>query len=108
MISIGIVGPGQFAPSFAKLFRADPDVDRVLATDLLPERARALVEHEGLDGAVDDFETMLATDVDAVAIFTQPGPTCHWLSGPWKRASTYIPRSRWRSQWKRSGRSSPR
>ena len=77
MISIGIVGAGQFAPSFAKLFRAHPDVDRVFATDLLPERARVLVEQEGLDGAVDDFETMLATDVDAVAIFTQ-----RWTHGP--------------------------
>ena len=39
MLSLGIVGAGQFAGQFAKLFRIHPDVDRVLITDLLPERA---------------------------------------------------------------------
>ncbi|GAB3795163.1 Gfo/Idh/MocA family oxidoreductase [Humibacter antri] len=77
MISIGMVGAGQFAPSFAKLFKAHPDVDRVLVTDILPERARELVERERLDGTAPDFDAMLAGDVDAVAIFTQ-----RWTHGP--------------------------
>ena len=33
--------------------------------------------NEGLDGTLDDFESMLASDVDAVAIFTQ-----RWTHGP--------------------------
>ncbi|MWJ79526.1 gfo/Idh/MocA family oxidoreductase [Clavibacter michiganensis subsp. michiganensis] len=77
MLSLGIVGAGQFAGSFASLFKIHPDVDRVLVTDLLPERAAELVAREGLDGAVDSFDAMLETDVDAVAIFTQ-----RWTHGP--------------------------
>jgi predicted dehydrogenase len=77
MLSIGIVGAGQFSGSFATLFRAHPDVDRVLVTDLLPERSAELAERYGLDGVVDSFDAMLETDVDAVAIFTQ-----RWTHGP--------------------------
>jgi predicted dehydrogenase len=77
MVSIGMIGAGQFAGSFAKLFAIHPDVDRVLATDLLPSRAEELVEREHLDGTVESFEAMLETDVDAVAIFTQ-----RWTHGP--------------------------
>ncbi|WP_434172896.1 Gfo/Idh/MocA family protein [Clavibacter michiganensis] len=77
MFSLGIVGAGQFAGQFAALFKIHPDVDRVLVTDLLPERAAELVAREGLDGAVDSFDAMLETDVDAVAIFTQ-----RWTHGP--------------------------
>lgn len=77
MLSLGIVGAGQFAGQFAALFHIHPDVDRILVTDLLPERAAELVAREGLDGAVDSFDAMLETDVDAVAIFTQ-----RWTHGP--------------------------
>ena len=77
MISLGMIGAGQFAGSFAKLFAAHPDVERVLATDLLPERAETLNHDEHLDGTVGSFEEMLETDVDAVAIFTQ-----RWTHGP--------------------------
>ncbi len=77
MLSLGIVGAGQFAGQFAKLFRIHPDVDRVLITDLLPERAEELVAREGLDGAVASFDALLESDVDAVALFTQ-----RWTHGP--------------------------
>jgi len=77
MLSLGIVGAGQFAGQFAALFKIHPDVDRVLVTDLLPERAEELVSREGLDGAVDSFDALLDTDVDAVALFTQ-----RWTHGP--------------------------
>ncbi|MFT2749674.1 Gfo/Idh/MocA family protein [Clavibacter sp. Sh2036] len=77
MLSLGIVGAGQFAGQFAALFKIHPDVDRVLVTDLLPERAEELVTREGLDGAVDSFDALLETDVDAVALFTQ-----RWTHGP--------------------------
>jgi predicted dehydrogenase len=77
MVSIGMIGAGQFAGSFAKLFAVHPDVDRVLVTDLVPERATELVEREHLAGAVADFDAMLASDVDAIALFTQ-----RWTHGP--------------------------
>jgi predicted dehydrogenase len=77
MISIGIVGAGQFSGQFAKLFKVHPDVDRVVVTDILPERAADLMAREGLAGTVDSFEALLASDVDAVAIFTQ-----RWTHGP--------------------------
>jgi predicted dehydrogenase len=75
--SIGIVGAGQFAGSFAKLFRLHPGVGAIHVTDLLPERAERLVAAEGLSGTVPSFEELLATDVDAVALFTQ-----RWTHGP--------------------------
>ncbi|WP_314174594.1 Gfo/Idh/MocA family protein [Streptomyces winkii] len=75
--SIGIVGAGQFAGSFAKLFRLHPGVGEIHVTDLLPERAERLVAAEGLTGTVGSFEELLATDVDAVALFTQ-----RWTHGP--------------------------
>lgn len=75
--SLGIVGAGQFSGSFASLFRAHPGISRVVVTDLLPERAEALVAQHELDGAVGSFEELLASDVDAVGIFTQ-----RWTHGP--------------------------
>src|SRR2546423_13297569 len=71
MISLGMVGAGQFAAQFAKLFKVHPGIDRVVVTDLLPERASELVERERLHGAVSDFDSLLASDVEAVALFTQ-------------------------------------
>ncbi|MBT1001345.1 Gfo/Idh/MocA family oxidoreductase [Paenarthrobacter sp. DKR-5] len=76
-ISLGLVGAGQFAGQFAKLFKLHPGIDRVLVTDVLAERSAALAERLELDGTLPDFEAMLASDVDAVAIFTQ-----RWTHGP--------------------------
>ena len=78
MISLGILGAGQFAGSFATLWRRHPDVAKVWVTDLVASRAEALVAAEGLAGTLSDFKAMLATsDLDAVAIFTQ-----RWTHGP--------------------------
>ncbi len=78
MFSIGIVGAGQFAGHFARLFSLHPGVGRAYATDLLPERARLLAQQERLAGTFDSFEAMIASsDVDAVAVFTQ-----RWTHGP--------------------------
>lgn len=76
-ISIGIVGAGQFAGQFAKLFSLHPDVSTITVTDVMPERATALNERLSLGGTVEDFDAMLASDVDAIAIFTQ-----RWTHGP--------------------------
>ncbi|MCQ9165701.1 Gfo/Idh/MocA family oxidoreductase [Arthrobacter sp. STN4] len=75
--SLGIVGAGQFAGQFAKLFQAHPCVTDVYVTDVLPERAEALAGRQHLAGTFASFEEMLASGVDAVAIFTQ-----RWTHGP--------------------------
>lgn len=75
--SLGIVGAGQFSGQFSKLFHAHPLVTSVYVTDVLPERANALVERQGLAGTFDSFEAMLDSDLDAIAIFTQ-----RWTHGP--------------------------
>ena len=75
-ISIGVVGAGQFAPSFLRLWSAHPDVSDVRLTDVLPDRLAELAEKQGVTITYQSFEEMLASDVDAVAIFTQ-----RWLHG---------------------------
>jgi predicted dehydrogenase len=75
--SIGVVGLGQFGGQFAQLFKLHPGVSAVYAVDELPERASKAVEQLGLDGAMGSFDELLASDVDAVAIFTQ-----RWTHGP--------------------------
>ncbi|MCR2802026.1 Gfo/Idh/MocA family oxidoreductase [Microbacterium sp. zg-Y818] len=76
--SLGIVGAGQFAGHFARLFKIHPGVDRVVITDLISERARENAERLGLDGVAGSFEEMLADPtIDAVGIFTQ-----RWTHGP--------------------------
>jgi predicted dehydrogenase len=77
VFTLGIVGAGQFAGSFAKLWRVHPGVSDILATDLLPERAERLAASCDLAGTVPSYEAMLDSDVDAVAIFTQ-----RWTHGP--------------------------
>ncbi|CAH0241438.1 Glycosyl hydrolase family 109 protein 1 [Arthrobacter sp. Bi83] len=75
--SIGVVGVGQFGGQFAHLFNLHPGVSKVYVVDERPERAAEAIEHYGLAGSVASFEDLLASDVDAVAIFTQ-----RWTHGP--------------------------
>jgi predicted dehydrogenase len=77
MFSIGFVGAGQFAGQFTELFHLHPGVSAVHVTDVVPERAHELVELQGLAGTYPSFDDLLASDVDAVAIFTQ-----RWTHGP--------------------------
>ena len=76
-ISIGLVGAGDFGGEFAKLFQLHPKVSSVVVTDVLSERASELNDSQGLDGVVDSFDSLLKSNVDAVAIFTQ-----RWTHGP--------------------------
>ena len=65
-MKIGICGSGQFAGSFAKLWKLHPDVEEVYATDLIPERASDLVSRLELAGTFPDYAAMLASDeIDA-------------------------------------------
>jgi predicted dehydrogenase len=76
-LCIGVVGAGQFAPSFIPLFQAHPDVDEVRLTDVHPERTAELAKRFGLTTTYASYDEMLASDLDAVAIFTQ-----RWTHGP--------------------------
>ncbi|MGO2749733.1 MAG: Gfo/Idh/MocA family protein [Pseudoclavibacter sp.] len=77
-LSLGIVGAGQFAGQFATLFKLHPGVDKIVVTDVLPERAEALNASAELDGTAESFEALLADDsLDAIALFTQ-----RWTHGP--------------------------
>jgi predicted dehydrogenase len=75
--SLGVVGVGQFGGQFAHLFNLHPGVSAVYVVDELPERAAEAVERHHLAGSMAGFEDLLASDVDAVAIFTQ-----RWTHGP--------------------------
>ncbi|WP_309106717.1 Gfo/Idh/MocA family oxidoreductase [Arthrobacter sp.] len=75
--SLGVVGAGQFGGQFSHLFRLHPGVSSVVVVDELPERAASACKQWGLDGVLDSFEDLLASDVEAVAVFTQ-----RWTHGP--------------------------
>lgn len=75
--SIGIVGAGQFSRSFATLWDLHPHVSHLRVTDVIPERAKKLASEFDTAETVASFEELLASDVDAVAIFTQ-----RWTHGP--------------------------
>ena len=68
---IGICGAGRFARSFIPLFKAHPDVDEVVLADLFPERARELADRFGVRRVLDSLDALCASDVDAIALFTQ-------------------------------------
>lgn len=70
-MKIGVIGTGQFAGSFIGLWQRHPDVGDIHVTDLVPERAAEHVERYGIAGAYDDADALIASDVDAVAVFTQ-------------------------------------
>ena len=75
--SIGVLGAGQFGGQFAHLFKLHPGVSAVYVADELADRAIAAQEHWGLDGVKDSFQSLLESDVEAIAIFTQ-----RWTHGP--------------------------
>jgi predicted dehydrogenase len=74
---LGVVGAGQFGSQFAHLFNLHPGTSAVYVADELPERAAEAVARYGLAGVKGSFEELLASDIDAVAIFTQ-----RWTHGP--------------------------
>ena len=76
--SIGVVGVCQFGGQFAHLFNLHPGVSAVQVVDEFPERVAEAVDRHHLAGSRrQSFEDLLASDVDAVAIFTQ-----RWTHGP--------------------------
>ena len=82
-ISVGLVGMGQFGQHFVELFARHPLVDRIAICDQEPRRIEPFFDKEFLRGkfeprdAFDSLEAVCKSDVDAVAVFTQP-----WLHAP--------------------------
>jgi predicted dehydrogenase len=76
-LKVGVVGSTGFASAFIPLFKAHPLVRGVVVCDLVPERREAAAARHGVRETSPSLDALLATDVDAVAIITQP-----WLHGP--------------------------
>lgn len=85
-ISVGMVGLGSFGRQFVDLFASHPSVDRIALCDREPDRvaeiAVKLARHPaGIKFDKRDtypsLEAICASDVDALAIITQP-----WLHAP--------------------------
>lgn len=76
-IKIGVVGLGQFAPEMVPLFIAHPGVSEVYACDVVPERLEAARKDFGVQRLFARYEDLLASDVDAIALYTQ-----RWVHGP--------------------------
>ena len=84
-ISLGIIGLGSFGTAFADLFMSHPLVDRVALCDRAPERIAAILDRPAWrdcakfspEDAYDSVDAICASDLDAVAVITQP-----WLHAP--------------------------
>lgn len=82
-ISLGLVGLGAFGSSFAPLFKSHPLVDRVALCDIEPDRVKLWAERESFRDKLDpkdtydSLEDICGTDLDALAIITQP-----WFHAP--------------------------
>lgn len=76
-LKIGVLGAGGFASSFLPLFKAHPLVEEVVIAEAFPERRREQAERFGIGRAYASLGELCASDVDAIAIFTQ-----RWLHGP--------------------------
>ncbi len=76
-LRIGVLGAGSFASSFIPLFKAHPLVAEVRIAERLPERRAAQAARFGVERTYASLDELCASDVDAVAIFTQ-----RWLHGP--------------------------
>ena len=98
-ISIGLVGLGKFGSSFADLFMAHPQVDRIGLCDREPDRISAIAGRESWSefgkfnerDSYCDLNSICASDLDALVVMTQP-----WLHAlrPWNRVSTFTARFR--------------
>ena len=69
---IGICGTGAFADKFIPLFKAHPDVERVVLCDLDSEKLRQKAVQFSIADTSPSLEALCRTDVDAIAIITQP------------------------------------
>ena len=71
-ISVGMVGMGAFGRHFVELFRDHPDVERLALCDKDANRLAEASARFRVQECHNDLESLLATDVDAVVLITQP------------------------------------
>ncbi|MDP6777936.1 MAG: Gfo/Idh/MocA family oxidoreductase [Candidatus Latescibacteria bacterium] len=76
-IQLGICGTGAFANSFIPLFKAHPEVDRVVLCDLDAEKLEEKSERFDIPDTCPSLDVLCESEVDAIAIITQ-----HHLHGP--------------------------
>lgn len=81
-LKIGVVGAGPFANHFIPLYQAHPLVGEVRMAERMPERREAAIARHGLTATYEDFGDLLASDVDAIAVFTQ-----RWTHTPFALAA---------------------
>ena len=71
-ISVGIVGLGQFGPSFIRNYQNHPDVDRLALCDLRADRLARWAKEYGITETYRSLDEICRSDLDALAIITQP------------------------------------
>jgi predicted dehydrogenase len=76
-ISVGIVGVGVFGQGFVRLFRDHPQVSRLAICDVRADRLSNIAKRFGIAETYASLDELLASDLEAVAIFTQ-----HWMHAP--------------------------
>jgi len=76
-LKIGVCGTGRFALRFIPLFQAHPDVEEVVLADLMADRLVEAAREHRVRRTFPSLEALCASDVDAVAIFSQ-----RWQHGP--------------------------
>ena len=90
-LKIGVCGAGLFASSFLPLFQAHPLVEEVCLAEVFPERRAEQAARFGVKRTFASLDELCASDVDAIALFTQ-----RWLHGPQAVSACHRPAS-WRS-----------
>jgi predicted dehydrogenase len=70
-LKIGICGAGSFGPHFVPVFQRHPDVDDVYLADLVPDRLAKQAARLGVEKTFPSLDALLASDCDAVALYTQ-------------------------------------
>jgi len=76
-ISVGMVGLGAFGTHFIQPVKDHPEVARVALCDLDGQKLADRSQQFGIDECYRSLDDILATDIDAVMIITQP-----WLHAP--------------------------
>ena len=76
-IKIGMCGVGEFAKEFIPLFKAHPEVEKVILCDLDAEKLKSACDEFGIPDSSPSLDDLCKSDVDAIAIITQ-----HHLHGP--------------------------
>lgn len=70
-LKIGICGTGAFADNFIPLFKAHPEVSKVILADLDEKKLKEKSEKWGISATCPSLDELCQTDVDAIAVFTQ-------------------------------------